>query len=158
MSTTYTLSRQTYAPTATLGLLVGPGIAGVYTCEDAVREPAGRPGTADHGALAAWVGAWKVRGQTAIPYGLYRLAWTPSPRLKRHTLRLLDVPGFDGILIHPGNKAEDSMGCILPGLAVDRAGLSVLRSRPACQRVEDAIVPRLEKNETVYLEIVKGSL
>ena len=29
--------------------------------------------------------------------------------------RLLNVPGFDGILIHPGNSAKDSDGCILPG-------------------------------------------
>ena len=29
--------------------------------------------------------------------------------------RLEGVPGFDGILIHPGNTALDSWGCLLPG-------------------------------------------
>jgi hypothetical protein len=29
--------------------------------------------------------------------------------------RLLDVPGFSGILIHRGNTKSDSSGCILAG-------------------------------------------
>ena len=29
---------------------------------------------------------------------------------------LLDVPGFSGVMIHPGNTAEDTRGCLLPGV------------------------------------------
>ena len=29
--------------------------------------------------------------------------------------RLLNVPGYDGVLIHPGNSASDTEGCIIPG-------------------------------------------
>ena len=67
----------------------------------------------------------KVYGKTAIPYGTYRIAMdVVSPRFASHKQyrhiggklpRLLDVPHFDGILIHIGTTAEDSSGCILVG-------------------------------------------
>jgi hypothetical protein len=57
----------------------------------------------------------KVYGETAIPIGVYRVIVNMSPAKKRLLPRLLDVPGFDGILIHRGNTAKDSLGCILVG-------------------------------------------
>ena len=38
-----------------------------------------------------------------------------SPKFKRLLPRLLNVPGFDGILIHRGNTDKDTSGCILIG-------------------------------------------
>lgn len=131
------------------------GLSPIFVCEDPVREPKAKPGAADHGALAAWVGTWKKRGITAIPSGIYRLAWTLSPRLKRKTLRLLDVPGFDGVLIHAGNKPEDSMGCLLVGMSCTRE--SVLQSREALLLLEAAIVPRIEAGEHWYISIVRSA-
>ena len=29
--------------------------------------------------------------------------------------RLLNVPGYDGVLLDPGNSASDTEGCIIPG-------------------------------------------
>lgn len=38
-----------------------------------------------------------------------------SPKFKRELPRILNVPHFDGILIHRGNTAKDTSGCILIG-------------------------------------------
>lgn len=68
----------------------------------------------------------KVYGKTAIPTGTYTIDMnTVSPKFKDRAWakiydgkvpRLLSVPGYDGVLIHPsGNKPEDTLGCILVG-------------------------------------------
>ena len=69
--------------------------------------------------------ARKRAGVTAIPTGRYRVTLgVQSPKYKDrkeykfcngYLPRLLNVPAFDGILIHIGNTAEDSAGCILVG-------------------------------------------
>ena len=58
----------------------------------------------------------KVYGQTAIPRGSYECVYTYSNRFKKMLPLLKDVPGFDGIRIHSGNSAKDTLGCILVGL------------------------------------------
>lgn len=67
----------------------------------------------------------KVQGETAIPTGRYRVTLgVKSPKMSQkkayefcdgYVPRLINVPGFDGILIHIGNTARDSEGCILVG-------------------------------------------
>lgn len=58
----------------------------------------------------------KVYGQTAIPRGTYEVRITYSPKFRRMLPLLIDVKGFSGIRIHPGNSANDSEGCPLPGV------------------------------------------
>lgn len=57
----------------------------------------------------------KVPGQTAIPTGSYKVIVNRSPKFRRNLPRLLNVPGFEGILIHRGNSDKDSAGCVLVG-------------------------------------------
>lgn len=57
----------------------------------------------------------KVYCETAIPSGTYKVVVNVSPKFKRLLPRLLHVPFFEGILIHRGNTAVDSCGCIVVG-------------------------------------------
>lgn len=57
----------------------------------------------------------KVPNETAIPTGTYKIILNKSPKFGRILPRLLDVPGFEGILIHRGNTNKDTSGCILIG-------------------------------------------
>lgn len=57
----------------------------------------------------------KVYAQTCIPFGQYKVIINQSSRFKRLMPRLLNVPHFDGILIHNGVTEKNSAGCILVG-------------------------------------------
>ena len=69
--------------------------------------------------------AKKKKGITAIPVGRYRITLDiQSPRFSKkpqyaacngYLPRILNVPAFDGVLIHIGNTSEDSEGCICVG-------------------------------------------
>lgn len=67
----------------------------------------------------------KKPNETAIPVGKYKITLNvKSPRFSQKQAyafcngclpRLIDVPAFDGVLIHIGNTANDSSGCIIVG-------------------------------------------
>lgn len=68
----------------------------------------------------------KVYGETAIPSGTYTVAMNViSPKYaaiawywqlcQGKMPRLLNVPGFEGILVHPGNDPTQALGCLLVG-------------------------------------------
>lgn len=67
----------------------------------------------------------KVYGETAIPYGSYEISISMvSPRFSQKAIynriqgklpRLLNVKGYDGVLVHIGNTEKDTAGCIIVG-------------------------------------------
>jgi hypothetical protein len=102
------LERIARRPTYTIGRLYVDGVYFCDTLEDKDR------GLRQDMPLSE-IKRIKVQGETAIPTGEYRMIVNISPAKKRLLPRLLNVPGFDGILIHRGNTAKDSSGCILVG-------------------------------------------
>lgn len=94
-----TLKRKWLTAISTIGELYLDGVFECFFCEDRYRPPP-QP---------------KIFGITCIPLGRYEVVITESPRFKRRLPLLLNVPGFEGVRIHPGNAPADTEGCLLPG-------------------------------------------
>ena len=102
-----TLKRIALRSTYTIGRLYIDGNYFCDTLEDTVRD-LNKDGKFDNGEK-------KVYAKTAIPYGTYDIKWTYSPRFKKYTPQLMNVPSFEGIRIHAGNTSADTEGCLLLG-------------------------------------------
>ena len=112
-----TLKRIALKDTYTIGRLFVNGEYFCDTLEDKIRD-LNKNGKFDNGEK-------KVYGETAIPYGKYKIDMnTVSPRFKNRVWakpyggkipRLLNVDSFNGVLIHPGTTSKDTSGCLLVG-------------------------------------------
>lgn len=102
-----TLKRIALRPTYTIGKLYIDDVYFCDTIEDTVRD-INKSGKFDNGEQ-------KIKGKTAIPYGTYEIKWTYSPRFKKYTPQLMNVPSFEGIRIHAGNTSADTEGCLILG-------------------------------------------
>ena len=131
-------------PTYTVGRLYVDGQLFCNTLEDKVAD-LNRNGMFDGTEK-------KVPGETAIPYGTYRVFYGWSPRFGRNLPRLLNVTAFEGILIHPGNTAEDSAGCILVGKNSEVGRLT--QSRYYSDELNKLIAAAQRRGENITIEIV----
>ena len=112
------LKRIARRDTYTIGRLYVDGEYFCDTCEDVDR------GLRQDMAQSV-IRAIKRKGVTAIPTGRYRVTLdVQSPKFRTKAMyqfcngylpRLINVPGFDGVLIHIGNTAKDTEGCLLVG-------------------------------------------
>lgn len=137
------LKRIALKPNYTIGKLF---INGTYYCdtiEDKVID-LNKNGKFDDGLS-------KVMHQTAIPYGTFKVVVNYSPKFKRELPRLLDVPYFEGILIHNGNDQNSSSGCIIVGenKTVGKVTNSTFYMNNLTARIKDA----QNKGETTTITI-----
>ncbi len=130
------LIREASQGNSTLGKLYIDGVFECYTLEDIVRKT-------------------KIAGETAINAGKYKIIINMSNRFKKMLPLLLDVPGFEGVRIHPGNTAQDTEGCILVGTtsAHNPTGGFIGSSKLAF----DKLFPKLQQASSITLEIRNAS-
>lgn len=93
----------------------------------------------------------KIKGETAIPAGTYKITLEMSPRFKRKLPLLHDVPYFSGILIHRGNTAKDTQGCILVG--ENKVKGQVINSTKAEVALMDILTNAVSKGDTIDIEV-----
>ncbi len=105
----------------------------------------------------------KVYGKTAIPTGTYRVTMNrKSPKFSKidyyrdfcsgYMPRLLQVPGFEGVLIHRGNREDATEGCLLVGDNTSKGGLSNSKVRWE-DLMEKYLIPAKENKIPIIIEV-----
>lgn len=148
------LKRIARMETYTIGRLYVDGEYFCDTCEDVDR------GLRQDMAQSV-IRAIKRKGVTAIPTGRYRVTLeVQSPKFSQkkyersygfcngYLPRLINVPGFDGVLIHVGNSARDTEGCLLVGKNTSVG--KVLESRVTFVRLYEKLK---EAKGSIYITI-----
>lgn len=138
------LKRRFFGESYTIGSLSIDGKKFCDTLEDKVRD-LNKNGVFDGDEK-------KVYAETAIPYGTYDIVVDYSPKFKRELPRLQNVKHFEGILIHRGNTAEDSAGCILVG--ENKVKGKVINSTPYERELVRILKEAQGRKEPITIKIV----
>lgn len=105
----------------------------------------------------------KKPSETAIPSGTYNITLdVVSPRFSTKTFyqqvcngklpRLLNVKGFDGVLIHSGNTEKDSSGCILVGQ--NKVKGKVINSQETFKKLYKILKDYWDKDKSITINIL----
>lgn len=109
----------------------------------------------------------KVAGETRVPAGIYEIELRTEGgmhqkyrkrfgRMHKGMLWLQNVPGFEWIYIHTGNKRGHTEGCILVGDSLNnntRQDGFVGSSTPAYRRIYPKIAGAIAKGEDASIRV-----
>lgn len=106
---------------------------------------------------------FKVKAKTAIPTGTYALTIdvvSPKFSLKKYYMdyccgkvpRILNVPGFEGILMHMGSSERSSAGCVIVGYNTVKG--RVTNSQAAYERLYRILQRYRQQGHKLYIKIV----
>ena len=103
----------------------------------------------------------KIKNETAIPTGTYEITLdVVSPKFSKKDVykyingklpRLLNVKGYEGVLIHIGNTAKDSAGCILVGRNTQVG--KVLQSTSTFKLLYSKLLEAKKRNEKITITV-----
>lgn len=150
------LHRKWRKDTYSIGLLY---INGEYFC-DTIED---KDRNLYQGMSEEEIRAKKVYGETAIPYGRYKISMhRKSPKYSQrkqyqkcggYLPYLSKVPGFDGVLIHIGNFSKDSAGCVLVGKNTVKG--AVMNSTYWFWKLYDILKKADERGEEIWITIMR---
>jgi len=139
------LDRMFCKPTHTVGILSIGEETFCNTLEDPVRD-FNKDGDLDD------PGEIKIYGETAIPYGRYKVDVTMSPKFKRELPLIIDVKHFIGIRIHRGVTVKNTSGCVLVG---DNTAVAKLSNGAYYEKKLTALLKAyIKAGEEIYINIV----
>lgn len=93
----------------------------------------------------------KVKKQTAIPAGYYKVILSYSPHFQCLMPEILDVPYFGKIRIRWGNTIDDTDGCILVG--ENKVKGKVINSKAAYKKLMSILEPAWNRGEDIYIYV-----
>jgi len=104
----------------------------------------------------------KVYGKTAIPTGMYHVSMdTVSSKFRSRVWakpyggclpRIQSVKGFNGVLIHVGNKPDDTLGCVLVGRNTIKGQLTE-SAKTFFRLMDDYLAPAASRGEDIIISI-----
>lgn len=135
-------------------------VDGTYVCDSIEDTDRGW----HNGMSDAWIRNNKVYAKSAIPIGTYNLTLNVvSPKFVQKAYykkfcggrlpRILNVPGFDGILMHRGATERDSAGCII--LGYNKIKGQVVNSQEAFEKLYKILEEANKKKEKITIEITR---